>query len=212
LRGWRDEPCSLVDADGRHLLSIERAARPLFGVRCYGIHVNGIVRGRDGVTRMWIATRALTKPTWPGRLDNMVGGGIPAASTPRTTMVREAAEEAGLAPAVAIRARYAGSIGLARYDPPFGPTPVWGLILDTEYVYDLELRDDEVPEPSDGEVAQFELMPLDDVLRHVLDGRFMPESALVVIDYLIRSGFLHPENCDGIAELNALLHYRHPLP
>lgn len=36
-----------------------------------GVHINGYVHTEDGMS-MWIARRAKTKPTWPGKLDQMV--------------------------------------------------------------------------------------------------------------------------------------------
>lgn len=49
---------------------MERAATPLFGIPTFGVHVNGFVRKRNGIIHLWVARRALTKPTWPGVLDN----------------------------------------------------------------------------------------------------------------------------------------------
>jgi hypothetical protein len=42
IRGWRDELYPLGPAfDAPPLLLIERAAAPYFGMRSYGVHVNG---------------------------------------------------------------------------------------------------------------------------------------------------------------------------
>ena len=59
----------------------------LLGIRSYGIHITGYVRDEDGqVAGVWVQKRADDKPTYPGMLDNMVGGGITAGLT--ATQVR----------------------------------------------------------------------------------------------------------------------------
>lgn len=45
------------------LLRVERAAVVAFGVPSYGCHVNGWTR-RDGEMHIWLAKRALSKPTY----------------------------------------------------------------------------------------------------------------------------------------------------
>jgi hypothetical protein len=44
----------------------------VFGIRKYGVHVNGYVIEDDGTWRMWIGQRSKTKQTFPGMFDNMV--------------------------------------------------------------------------------------------------------------------------------------------
>ena len=48
---------------------------------------------------MWIARRSYSKPTDPGQLDNLIGGGVPHGQSPAQSVVREGWEEAGLTPA-----------------------------------------------------------------------------------------------------------------
>ena len=96
IDGWRDElyPVNRNWSE-RPALLIERAAVPWLGVRGYGVHMNGFVRGPDGL-HMWIARRSLTKPTGPGKLDQMVAGGQPADIGLHDNVVKECAEEAGI--------------------------------------------------------------------------------------------------------------------
>ena len=49
-------------------------------------------------THLWIAQRSFDKATDPGKLDNLIGGGVPDGQTPAQALVREGWEEAGLAP------------------------------------------------------------------------------------------------------------------
>ncbi|XP_032621979.1 uncharacterized protein LOC116816680, partial [Chelonoidis abingdonii] len=75
LQEWRDEHYEVMPRFcDPPLFSMERAATALLGVRCYGAHLNGYTR-RGGHPCMWLGRRALTKPTYPGRLDNLVRGG-----------------------------------------------------------------------------------------------------------------------------------------
>ena len=64
LTGFHSQPLALV----------ERAAAVHLGIKAYGVHVNGYVRGASGI-ELWVATRSRRKPTWPGKLDHIVAGG-----------------------------------------------------------------------------------------------------------------------------------------
>jgi len=108
--GWRDEayPVS-ASPSAPPLFTVERAAVPLFGVRAYGVHMNGFV-GHGGGAKMWIGRRSLDKPTGPGKLDQLVAGGRPAGMSARDALVKECAEEAGMPAALAARAVPVGGI------------------------------------------------------------------------------------------------------
>lgn len=76
LSGWRDELYPVTPTfDAEPLLLIERAAAPYFGIRAYGVHVNGYVVQADGRKALWVAKRSASKQTWPGKLDHIVAGG-----------------------------------------------------------------------------------------------------------------------------------------
>lgn len=38
----------------------------------YGVHINGYKMDKDNNMSMWIARRSSTKPTYPGKLDQIV--------------------------------------------------------------------------------------------------------------------------------------------
>lgn len=76
LSGWRDELYPVTPAfDAKPLLLMERAAAPYFGIRAYGVHINGYVVQPDGSKALWVARRSKSKQTWPGKLDHIVAGG-----------------------------------------------------------------------------------------------------------------------------------------
>ncbi len=75
LTGWRDELFPVAESfSAEPLLLIERAAASMFGIKAYGVHVNGYVKRADGSTSIWVARRSKTKQTWPGMLDHVVAG------------------------------------------------------------------------------------------------------------------------------------------
>jgi hypothetical protein len=52
------------------VLLLERAAAPFFGIKNYGVHINGYIK--DPVTNeifLWVAKRSPTKSTYPGNFD-----------------------------------------------------------------------------------------------------------------------------------------------
>jgi 8-oxo-dGTP pyrophosphatase MutT (NUDIX family) len=163
---------------------IDRGAVPSFGVTSRGVHCNGLVRRADGL-HVWVARRAADKLLDPGKLDHIVAGGISAGMGPADTLLKEAGEEAAVPLALAAQARLVGTI---RYDMERAE----GLRRDLLYCYDLDLPEDFVPRPSDGEVEAFELWPIARAVAAVREGdSFKFNVSLVLIDLFLR------EDCIG---------------
>jgi 8-oxo-dGTP pyrophosphatase MutT (NUDIX family) len=187
--GWRDEPYPVGPAFGTWLFEMERAAVPPFGVRAYGVHVNGFV-GRGAGMRLWVGRRSRNKPTFPGQLDHLVAGGQPAGLTLEENLLKECAEEASLPADLARRAR---PVGITSY---LSETDE-GLRDDVLFNYDLELPPDFVPVNSDGEIGEFFLWPISRVVDELAgNADFKFNVAFVMIDFLIRHGFVDPEGQD----------------
>lgn len=68
-------------------LLVERAAHPHFGLKGYGVHVNGFVRTDAGL-QLWVATRSPSKQTWPGALDHIAAGALPYGLSPMENVVK----------------------------------------------------------------------------------------------------------------------------
>ena len=188
IPAWRDELYPVATTYGAPpLLQMERAAFPCLGLRAYGVHINGFVRDGEH-TKMWIARRALDKPTYPGMLDNMVAGGLPIDIGLRENVLKECAEEAGIPEELAIRAVPTGAISYCKEVPE-------GLKPDLQFVCDLELPAGFEPQPVDGEVEAFYLWPIEKVMEVVANtNEFKFNCALVIIDFLMRHGFFSPED------------------
>ncbi|MCU7906519.1 MAG: DUF4743 domain-containing protein [Candidatus Thiodiazotropha sp. (ex Epidulcina cf. delphinae)] len=168
------------------IATIDRAAAPYFGLRAYGQHLNGFVRSGEGL-KLWIARRAADRRTFPNRLDNMVAGGLPYNLSLAENLQKECMEEASVPVSIANRALPVGVLTYCK------ETPV-GLKPDTIYCYDLELHGDFQPINSDGEVADFMLLPVMEVARLVSEtDEFKLNCNLVVIDFLVRHGIINPE-------------------
>ena len=188
VTGWRGEAYPVMwNWHDAPLLQMERAACPRFGVRAWGVHMNGYVR-RNGALFLWVATRAKDKPTFPGMLDNMVAGGQPIGIGTRDNIIKECAEEAGIPRELAVSVQ---SVGALSYCHQAGDT----LKPDQIFCYDLELPADFTPVNQDGEVDRFELWPIEDVAARIRDSAdFKFNCNLVILDFMIRHGVLTPEN------------------
>ncbi|CAM9568541.1 unnamed protein product [Chrysoparadoxa australica] len=182
------------------VIQMERAAMIYFGIPGHATHVNGWVRADDGTPeKMWVGLRSASKATYPGRLDQMVAGGQPAGLSYRENVEKECLEEAcvpvdlvgSLKPVGQVSYRYATRKGLS--------TKVLS-------IYDLELPPDFVPYNADGEVDEFMLMTMDEVLTSISTDlpRWKPNSALCVVDFAVRHGHITPDS-KGYLELCHLL-------
>jgi 8-oxo-dGTP pyrophosphatase MutT (NUDIX family) len=168
-------------AEGPSLGVLDRGALPSFGVIGVGVHLNGLVRRADG-PHLWVAKRAANKKLDPGKLDHLVAGGVPAGYTPFETLIKEAEEEAGLPEAMAAQARQVAVFTYSMDRPE-------GLRRDVLYAYDIELPEDFIPHPMDGEVESFALWPLAQVAQVLAQSdEFKFNVALVLIDLLLREG------------------------
>lgn len=198
IPGWRHEPYPVAIAYGAPpLMQMERAAFPCLGLRAYGVHMNGYVRDDKGLS-MWIARRARDKPTFPGMLDNMVAGGMPIGIGLRDNLVKECAEEAAIRPQLARRAVCVGAISYCM-------EVAEGIKPDVQFVCDLQLPADFEPRPTDGEVEEFYLWPIEKVMEVVsTTTEFKFNCALVVIDFLVRHGLISPEEPDYLEILQGL--------
>ena len=179
---------------------IDRAAAPYFGLRAYGQHLNGYVREATGL-KLWVARRAADRRNYPGRLDNLVAGGLPQDLGLADNLLKECWEEASIPAELVRKARPVGALTYCRETRT-------GLKPDTLYCYDLELPADFTPLNSDGEVAEFYLMPVEEVAEIIRSSdEFKLNCNLVVIDFLMRQGVLTPDHPEYL-ELAQGLHER----
>ena len=185
ITAWRDEtyPLPALD-DGRLLATLERAASRFWGTLTRGAHCNGYVADAQGrPSHLWIARRSYDKPTDPGLLDNLVGGGVPHGQSPVECVVREGWEEAGLAPAQMAGLQAGRRLRLAR---PIAE----GFQLEALSVFDLALPPGLVPANQDGEVHSITRMPVPAALARAAAGDMTVDAALVTLDFALRHQLL----------------------
>jgi isopentenyldiphosphate isomerase len=183
-------------------LLIDRACAPYFGVRAFGQHLNGFVRGTDGV-KLWIGRRAADRRVYPLHLDNLVAGGLPWGLGLAENLRKECREEAGMDAELADQAVPVGAVTYCR-------AAKHGLKPDVMYCYDLELPEAFEPRCTDGEVDAFYLWPVEQVMETVRDtSEFKLNCNLVIIDFLVRRGYLDQDAPDYLEILQGL---RRPLP
>lgn len=185
-----DEPYPVTPGAREAAIAVmDRAAAAYFGLRSFGQHLNGYVR-KDGRLWMWIARRARDRRMFPGRLDNMVAGGLPYGISLRANLVKECEEEAGMPAELAEKAVPVGALSYNRVAKR-------GFRPDVLYCYDIELPIGFTPQNTDGEVEKFMLLPIDKVMQIVRDtDDFKLNCNLVVVDFLVRHGLIGPEHED----------------
>jgi 8-oxo-dGTP pyrophosphatase MutT (NUDIX family) len=191
-------------------IGIERSAFSLFGTIGRGAHMTVYVRTEEGV-KVWIPRRSATKSAYPGMLDQAVAGGVARGESPLECVIREAGEEAALPP------------DMVRKNVVAAGTVTWFNISDDRaggepglmnpgilYVYDLQVGDDVVFGPVEGDIESFSLMAVDDVKECLRRGDFKPSCAMVMLDFLIRHGMITAENEKDYDAIVSRLHRRLP--
>ena len=187
ITGWRDEHYLISNDEGTPLFSVERSATALLGVLNLGVHLNGFVKRTDGIW-LWMARLARNRPRYPGKLDQMVAGGMTAYQSPQQVMKRECQEEAGVPMTLAETLKSVGLVTLCHHNSK------GQLRREILYTYDLELPETFQPCNQDGEVEEFQLMPIAEVVRLVAEtDEIKTNCNLVVLDFLVRHGVLQAD-------------------
>jgi hypothetical protein len=136
-------------------------------------------------------------------LDLVVGGGLPHGISVADNLLKECAEEAGIGPSLAERARPASLTTMTI-------EAAEGLRVGVQFNFDLELPADFQPRNDDGEVSEFQLWPLERLQENLRTADdFMFDAALAKLDLLVRLGAIGPEEPDY---LDLIAHLRKPAP
>lgn len=217
LKGWRNEKYAIWIQKTPYVL-VERAMSGPFGIITHGCHLNGYTQDpKTGDYKFWIPRRAATKPTWPLMLDNIIAGGLGYPYGPYETVIKESLEEANLEKEII--EKHIKSVGAVNY-LYFNSDPLTDTFTtekayitgEVEYVYDLKLPYDIIPRPNDGEVDSFNLLSLEEVIDALKNGEFKPNCALIMIDFLMRKGYITPENEPNYVTMLNIMHRNLPFP
>ncbi|XP_058097477.1 nudix hydrolase 20, chloroplastic-like [Magnolia sinica] len=198
IPGIRNELYPVISSFGLPVFfSLERAAAPYFGIKAYGVHMNGYVN-RGGQEFLWIGKRSDLKPTFPGMLDHLVAGGLPHGISCKENILKECEEEAGIPRSISTGAVPVGAVSYMDIN-------AYSFKRDVLFCYDLELPDGFVPTNQDGEVDSFRLIPVEHVAKIIWKTEFFkPNCCLVIIDFLFRHGYVSPEDRGYLQLLQSL--------
>lgn len=221
VKKWRNEKYAVwAEQMDRPYVLVERSMSGVLGIITYGVHCNGYTF--DPVSheiKFWIPRRSRDKPTWPSLLDNVIAGGIGYPYGVYETLLKEALEEANLgssviepnvtASGVVSYLTYRATTDIERDDFKDEKSFIVG---EVEYIYDLKLDSGVVPEPNDGEVDSFNLLSLQEVVDALFRGEFRPNCGLVMVDFLVRHGYITAENEPNYLEIVNRIHRTLPFP
>lgn len=173
LRGWRNEQIDVI-GEGQLLATIERAATRALGLLTQAVHLNAW--SADG--RMWIARRSATKQNNPGLWDTLVGGLVSAGESPKSSLIRESYEEAGLGES---DLQNMGDLNLSVRVHRRLPE---GYQVEDLYVCDCVLDNNVVPKNMDGEVSEIKLLDTDVIINMLEQDLFTYEAELSILEGL----------------------------
>ena len=170
------------------LLKIERVAVSIFGAKQYGAHINGYVSNINGYpTAIWLGVRSKNKSTHPGKYDQIAAGAMSANDmSARSCAEREAFEEAGLTSEYTQKLKPVGAVSYIHEDKR-------GIFPEVQFVFDLDLPKEFNPVNVDGEVGLFVLVSIDQAKLILKTDTIKYNSALVLLDFFIRHGFINAD-------------------
>src|SRR5690348_7723514 len=166
---------------------IDRGAVPFFGVKAYGVHLNGFKCEGDAL-QLWIGRRSPKKAVAPGKLDNLVAGGIGYPHGLFETLIKECGEEASIPEPLAKRSVPVGAVS-------YRMEVKHGLRDDVRFCYDLDWSQDFVPQIGDDELVCVELLDPRDALSLAAGGAPSTFNVhLLLIDFGLPHGIIPPED------------------
>eukprot|EP00802_Teleaulax_amphioxeia_P006950 Tamp_06956.p1 GENE.Tamp_06956~~Tamp_06956.p1 ORF type:complete len:857 (+),score=91.70 Tamp_06956:1-2571(+) len=183
------------------LIRLERAAMIYFGVPTYGVHLNGFVRDPDTgrPAAVWIAKRSMSKATYPGLLDQMVAAGQPPDVGFTDNIVSVSETEAALPPELIKKIVPTGMVSY-KYSTRKG--------LSTKMLatFDVEVPEGLSPLCADGSVEEYTLVPVEEAVTSIRTQLplWKPNSALIMLDFAVRHGFIGPDEPDYIQLVHLL--------
>ncbi|KAL9115352.1 MAG: hypothetical protein Q9227_000673 [Pyrenula ochraceoflavens] len=208
LGKWCDELFPVYTSDGKRLMNMDGCGVDAFGIINFGCHLLAFTRTEEGF-KWWVPRRSMTKMSYPGMLDNTVGGSLSAGEEPLDCIIREAREEASL-PEEETR-RNIVSCGTLSYQMAQTDAGMPGCQHQVQYLYEIELPPDRIPKPCDGEAEDFKTMELGEIQTRLKQGEFKLNCAMTWMACLIRHGVVNAANEPNLVEICARLHRKHEL-
>jgi 8-oxo-dGTP pyrophosphatase MutT (NUDIX family) len=171
---WRDE---LLDVwcDNNAIGAIERGAVRSLGLLTRAVHLNAWSTNGE----LWVARRALDKPTDPGMWDTLVGGLVGYGESDDLALERESAEEAGLSALQIVQREPIQSIYRMQRRVPEG------FQCEEVLTSDCVLADDVDPKNQDGEVMEIACLPIPEIESMLFSGQFTVEASIVIAQSLL---------------------------
>ncbi|KAK0711871.1 hypothetical protein B0H67DRAFT_685408 [Lasiosphaeris hirsuta] len=206
LRHWANEELPIYTSTGEHVLDFDGCGVDMFGIVNYSVHMTGWVMTAEGI-KIWVPRRAMDKMSFPGMLDNTVGGSLATREKAIDGIVRECEEEICLAPAYTrsnIRACSTNSFQLTVTDllEPACQHQV-------QYLYEIELGQDIVSKIGDGEVGELNLLSIEQLLAAMRNDEVKLTCNMTYLALLVRHGYINAENEPNLVEICSRLHCRH---
>lgn len=177
----------ILEEIGAPFFHMYRYAFPFWGLRLFAVHLNGWVE-KEGETYLWTAQRSLQAKIHPGALDHLVCGALMSGISVAENLYKEAEEEAGMPRELITQAKSVGLVSCTLAEKDY-------LKRFTPLMYDLELPQDFQPINQDGALSGFSLLPVRRFLEEPeLLKKFKTTCRLVIASFLIRHGFLTPDD------------------
>ena len=206
---WANELFPIYSSTGGHILDMDGCGVDPFGIVSYAVHMIAYVENKEQGRKFWVPRRAKTKKSYPRMLDNTVGGSLRSGERPIDCIVREAAEEGGF-PEEYTRenVRACGTLAYSMDRTDDGKE---GCQHQVQYLYEMEVPEGFVPKPCDGEVEEFMLIGIEEVVGALRGGEFKLNCGMTWMSYLVKHGIVNAENEKRLLEICARMHRKHDL-
>lgn len=200
---WTGEPVEVRTAQGEHLCNMNDLGSQIFGTLSFGAHLIAWTKTPEGKI-YWLQRRSMSKKMHPGKLDTLAGGGVKVGERAIDAMAREAKEEADIP--IEYSLRHLKACGTVSYQLSYSFLNNPGSFPHIIFAFEMELPQDFMPYPSDGEVADFITMSEAQVMEALYGEDFKPIVGIQWLAHFYRHGVLNADNEPQLLEICSRTH------
>ena len=180
------------------ILKVDRCLLSIFGFPAYGVHCNGWKK-KGKFFYMILSKRSKQINSFPGLFDNIIGGGQPNNLSFRENLDKEGYEEAGIKKNILENARFNS---FTKYFLTFKETFNPSVIA----TFDLEIKNSFSLINKDGEVDEFKMFRLEEIMELLEKNQLKPNSIIPITNFILKKieNFF---NESTLKEINKILCY-----
>ena len=203
---WKGEMCNVYGPDGEVVVSMDKAAAPLFGIITYSVQMCVISKTLKGVM-FWAAQRSQHNLRHAGMLEHFVSGPLKAGERPIDGIVRLATQNTFMPEEfIRAKARPRGTLTYNELTHPLVRDECTLLQPQVQYVYEIVAEQPIIPVARGLQVSNFHVLRAQELLQALQNRMFTAGAVMTWVDAFVRNGNIDADNEKNFVAICMRLH------